>query len=289
MTDLNHVQTPLKRKLKIRFGVGTPHAEELESAKRPKSVLQSESPVFNPEQALRHQRTEAVADYLSQGFNAEQLISVKSCEITMSRIFKAASMQLSDCLKIVTSTKGYRTAKATHGVEDGCWYYEATVRHLGESGHCRIGWATKSAHLHAPVGYDKFGYSYRDLEGTKQHQSRREEYGDSYTQGDIIGCLIYIPEQKEEENSSEKEETFSGSLVVFTKNGSFQGVAFRDITKGVYYPAVSLFTRPEQTEGASIELNFGPAFEYKYPEVPDLDVEIKGMHEIVNKIQIPLI
>lgn len=98
-----------KRKLKIRFGVGG--APEEDATKRPKPTLQSESPLFSPEQALRHQRTEALADYLSQTPSGETPVHTKPSEVTMSKIFKAASMQLSDCLKIITSTKGYRTVK----------------------------------------------------------------------------------------------------------------------------------------------------------------------------------
>lgn len=84
--------------------------------------------------------------------------------MTMSRIDKAPTIQLSECMMKVTSTKGYRTvrttfsslpfwnqARATHGVAEGCWYFEVTVEYLGETGHCRVGWATKQAHLHAPV------------------------------------------------------------------------------------------------------------------------------------------
>ena len=31
----------------------------------------------------------------------------------------------------------------------------------------------------------------------------------------------------------------------------------RDIHEGTYYPAVSLFTLPEQSEGATVTFNFG--------------------------------
>jgi hypothetical protein len=35
------------------------------------------------------------------------------------------------------------------------------------TGHCRLGWATSKAELQAPVGFDAFGFSYRDAEGSK--------------------------------------------------------------------------------------------------------------------------
>ena len=37
----------------------------------------------------------------------------------------------------------------------------------------RVGWAQRSAELQAPVGYDKFGYAWRDAQGSKVHQSFR--------------------------------------------------------------------------------------------------------------------
>lgn len=42
-------------------------------------------------------------------------------------------------------------ARAVHGAHEGTWYMEMTVTHLGESGHARLGWATRKAELQAPV------------------------------------------------------------------------------------------------------------------------------------------
>lgn len=41
--------------------------------------------------------------------------------------------------------------RATHGAHEGSWYFEVKVTHLGATGHCRIGWATRKAELQAPV------------------------------------------------------------------------------------------------------------------------------------------
>ena len=63
--------------------------------------------------------------------------------------------------------------------------------------------------------------------------------------------------------------------MVFSVNGKAQGAAFTDIPDGTYYPAVSLYTRPEQTEGATVVFNFGPDFKYPPPQVlskPGVDV-----------------
>ena len=36
-----------------------------------------------------------------------------------------------------------------------------------------MGWAQRSGELQAPVGYDKWSYAYRDLQGSKLHNSVR--------------------------------------------------------------------------------------------------------------------
>ncbi len=56
-----------------------------------------------------------------------------------------------------------------------------------------MGWATAKAELQAPVGVDAFGFSYRDLEGSKVTQATREDYGEPYGEGDVIGLLLHMP------------------------------------------------------------------------------------------------
>ena len=41
--------------------------------------------------------------------------------------------------------------RATHGAHQGAWYFEVNIRRLGSTGHARVGWATRSAELQAPV------------------------------------------------------------------------------------------------------------------------------------------
>ena len=43
------------------------------------------------------------------------------------------------------------------------------------------------------MGYDEHSFGYRDLEGSKVHKALREEYGETYRQGDVIGCFIHMP------------------------------------------------------------------------------------------------
>lgn len=47
------------------------------------------------------------------------------------------------------------------GVSRGIWYWEATVEEMPEGSATRLGWGQEYANLQAPLGYDKFGYSWR--------------------------------------------------------------------------------------------------------------------------------
>lgn len=185
----------------------------------------------------------------------------------------------------VTGSKGFRTARASHGVHVGTWYCEVTVAHMGASGHCRLGFATRKAELQAPVGYDTFGYSYRDVDGSRVHAALRETYGQGYAEGDVIGMLIHLPAggRPMEANAQEvvrykgslwavaapepQPAPLPGSLVAFSRNGVPQGTAFTDLLEGTYYPAASLYTLPEQREGATVTFNFGPHFAHQPPAV----------------------
>lgn len=207
--------------------------------------------------------------------------------VMLSKVERAPQMTLGEDRLSVTSHKGYRTVRATHGTHEGTWYYEVTVRHLGSTGHARVGWATRKAELQAPVGYDQHGYSYRDLEGTKVHKGLREEYGEAYREGDVIGCLLHLPPGgcpftrtrndagtykgnlylKEEPADEAAPKELAGAVIAFSRNGVSQGIAYRDMVEGTYCPAVSLYTLPEQAEGATLSVNFGPGFAHAPPEL----------------------
>lgn len=206
--------------------------------------------------------------------------------VALSKNGKAAQLVLSDDKLTVTGTKGFRTVRATHGVYQGAWYCEVKVAHLGETGHVRLGWCTRKAELQAPVGFDTHGYCYRDLEGSKVTAGKREEYGQAYGEGDVVGLYLYMPEggrplevrdrrvvrykgvlyYMDEQEADAKP--LQGAVVAFARNGLYQGAAFSDIPDGTYYPAASLFTLPSQTQGATVTFNFGPDFAFPPPEVP---------------------
>ena len=154
----------------------------------------------------------------------------------------------------------------------------------------------------------------RDLCGTKVHKAQREKYGEDYVEGDVIGMYIHLPPPpvsddaqsagndngaqalREGEKSPElvrwKGGTYSvervdadenacheGSVIAFSRNGESQGVAFRDLLRGTYYAAASVYTLPEQSEGASIQLNAGPDFRHKMLQ-PDGCPEPRALCEL---------
>ena len=200
----------------------------------------------------------------------------------LSRIACAPQIKLRDDESGRTLTaigyKGYRMVRATHGVSDGCYYYEVKVGAPlnDEDGHVRIGWSTEAGDVQAPVGYDANSYSYRDVSGTKFHESLGSEYGEGYGAGDVIGCMLVMgsPAASRRERQrvvikgveyvveEERSRTPSvGSYMAFYKNGLPLGPAFTDVWAEVYYPAASLY------KAATLTFNFGPKFAFPPTDV----------------------
>jgi Set1/Ash2 histone methyltransferase complex subunit ASH2 len=173
--------------------------------------------------------------------------------------------EVSDDRMVFTSSKGYRTAVASHGVSVGAFYFEVKVEALGETGHARLGWMSKKGEVNAPVGFDGRGYGYKDIRGEKVHEGVTSEYGEAFGEGDVIGCYVYIDETKREEKEEDATTTTTtsanSSYVAFAKNGVFQGKAFEGLNAddGEYFPCGSLFTMPN-VEPAKLVFNFGPDF-----------------------------
>ncbi|KAJ3128626.1 Set1/Ash2 histone methyltransferase complex subunit ASH2 [Physocladia obscura] len=197
--------------------------------------------------------------------NPENGPVVLSSELTHT----APQMKISvDGLTVFTD-KGYRMSKATHGVYEGCWYYEVTF-HSKEKGHARVGWSQISGDLQAPCGYDKFSYSFRDFPGTLFHESVQMRSKD----GDVLGLMITLPSQSDVDNLVRRLWSVDASYVQFRtkplqkldsseiryfKNGKELGVAFTNLYNGKYYPAVSSY------QYGTLTLNFGPNFAYPLP------------------------
>jgi Set1/Ash2 histone methyltransferase complex subunit ASH2 len=82
--------------------------------------------------------------------------------------------------------------QSSKGAYEGTWYFEVSVDHLGETGHCRIGVATVKQEPEAPCGYSGASMAYRDVDGSKVHKAWREAYGKPFKEGDTIGCVISL-------------------------------------------------------------------------------------------------
>ncbi|XP_045467544.1 set1/Ash2 histone methyltransferase complex subunit ASH2 [Harmonia axyridis] len=210
---------------------------------------------------------------------------------------RGPQLKISEDRLSVTGDKGYSAVKATHCVTTGVWYWEATIDEMPEGSATRIGWGQDYANLQAPLGYDKFGYSWRSRKGTKFHISHGKHYADvGYGEGDTVGFMIILPQNSttqlvpntfkdkplvkfkshlyhEEKDSVQSRvktlKVLPGGKVINFKNGVSQGVAFEDIYQGAYYPTISLY------RNVTVTANFGPNF--KYP--PPAEFNWRGMHE----------
>lgn len=196
---------------------------------------------------------------------------------------RAPQMKIAEDRLAVTGDKGYCMIRATHCVSRGTWYWEATIEEMPEGSATRLGWGQEYANLQAPLGYDKFGYSWRSRKGTKFHESKGKHYSSGYGEGDVLGFLIVLPdnynsshipntykdrplvkfkshlyyEEKDQVPEALKGlEELCGSKIIFYKNGVPQGEAFVDINRGAYYPTISIH------KSATVSVNFGPNFKF---------------------------
>lgn len=125
---------------------------------------------------------------------------VKS-DVKLSDCDKAPQIKLEDDGLTVTGEKGYSMIRATHGINKGTYYFEVKILSMPNDSAARIGWGMSCANLQAPLGYDRYGYSWRSVFGTKFHEARGKSYdsGDEqcnnrgYKAGDTIGCMIELP------------------------------------------------------------------------------------------------
>uniref|UniRef100_A0A8C3FN63 Set1/Ash2 histone methyltransferase complex subunit ASH2 n=1 Tax=Chrysemys picta bellii TaxID=8478 RepID=A0A8C3FN63_CHRPI len=210
---------------------------------------------------------------------------------------RAPQLKISDDRLTVIGEKGYSMVRASHGVRKGDWYFEISVDEMPPDTAARLGWSQPLGNLQAPLGYDKFSYSWRSKKGTKFHQSIGKHYSAGYGQGDVLGFYISLPEDTETAKSlpdtykdkalikfksylyfEEKDfvdkaekslKQTPGSQIIFYKNGVSQGVAFKEIFEGVYFPAISLY------KGCTVSVNFGPYFKY-----PPRDITYRPMSDM---------
>ena len=106
----------------------------------------------------------------------------------------------------------------------------------GRDGYIGVGLSTMGVNMNRLPGWDKNSCGYHGDDGHRFRSSGTgQEYGPTFTTGDVIGCGINLVD---------------GSCF-FTKNGHHLGVAFKDLPSQLY-PTVGL-----QTPGEVIDANFG--------------------------------
>ncbi|XP_008300040.1 set1/Ash2 histone methyltransferase complex subunit ASH2 isoform X2 [Stegastes partitus] len=210
---------------------------------------------------------------------------------------RAPQLKISDDRLTVTGEKGYSMVRASHGVRKGSWYFEVSVDDMPPETAARLGWSQPLGNLQAPLGYDKFSYSWRSKKGTRFHQSLGKHYSSGYGQGDTLGFFIELPdetetakalpdtykdkalikfksylyfEEKDYVDKAEKSlKSMTPSKMIFYKNGVNQGVAFENLFEGLYFPAISLY------KSCTVSVNFGPLFKY-----PPKDVKYQPMSDM---------
>lgn len=74
-----------------------------------------------------------------------------------------------------------------------------------------------AGNLQAPLGYDKFSYSWRSKKGTKFHQSIGKHYSSGYSQGDTLGFFIELPDFTETAKSL--PDTYKDKVMAKTPGG----------------------------------------------------------------------
>ncbi|KAI7831608.1 concanavalin A-like lectin/glucanase domain-containing protein [Gamsiella multidivaricata] len=118
----------------------------------------------------------------------------------------------------------------------GVYYYEVYVKSKGQQGYIGIGVCNPMVALDRLPGWEPQSWGYHGDDGNSFGGcGSGRPFGPVFTTGDTIGCGI----------------NFRDMSLFYTKNGTFLGVAFRDL-KGPLYPTVGM-----RTAGEIVEANFG--------------------------------
>ena len=222
---------------------------------------------FSPLQAGERAATLSVAhDAQNQGSPVSVSLTGEGAAdpvyYTFSAADKGASVALTNNNRTLTETvtntdPAAGGSRVQPGKSTGAWYVEfsgiASVSAVGEGSH-HVGLMTSGPSLANYVGWDLNSWSYGNL-GNK-HKASVEAYGDSWTDGDVIGMAWSIT---------------SGTLKVWwSKNGTWQdsgdpaagtGEAFSASVSGTIHPAASL-----RDSSDTITINCGQAaFSYTAP------------------------
>jgi len=122
----------------------------------------------------------------------------------------------------IVSEGGWEGCRATYGLKEGRGFYEVTV----VRGLVRVGFATEDGKLEIGTDANSWGYGGT---GKKSWKRKFENYGESFKEGDTIGCYL----------------DFEEKTISFSKNGEWLDVAYyipkKMIASGeVFFPAITI-------------------------------------------------
>ncbi|GJJ71317.1 Ran-binding protein 9/10 [Entomortierella parvispora] len=118
----------------------------------------------------------------------------------------------------------------------GVYYYEVHIKSKGQSGYIGVGVCNSTVALDRLPGWEPQSWGYHGDDGNSFGGcGNGRPFGPVFTTGDTVGCGV----------------NFRDMSLFYTKNGTYLGVAFRDL-KGTLYPTVGM-----RTTGEILEANFG--------------------------------
>ncbi|KAI9368277.1 hypothetical protein BJX61DRAFT_230774 [Aspergillus egyptiacus] len=135
----------------------------------------------------------------------------------------------------------------------GIYYFEITIHSKPKEGMIAIGFSSNKASVERLPGWEQESWAYHGDDGKTffgESQGQGRNYGPTFGVNDTIGCGV----------------NFSTGCAFFTKNGSFLGIAFRDVPNLKIYPSVGLKKQPPM----HLSVNFG-----QQPFMFDIDGMVK--------------